>query len=405
MGVSIGGEWHEELADPGEGSYDSAADYNADSAGTSWGSGLNTTYGSGNTGNSSSMYGNTDMSGIMKGFAESSGFSIKQLEEQKRQFDETLNWQKQMWTNQGLPQLAIQQRVQDLEERKFAELTGQATRQQNWVEEIGKRQAALAEKAQTDANAIAQGQLGVAQGGLELQREIQRRQAAVAEQGLGLDVLKTQASLSGPSNWIQAANFSRGVGAGNLPGFVNQLLSGQNTSVLGGPQPGMQQSSPLSLMSMASQYGQQPQQMAAMQGKTGQGMLPGQTAGGGPIMEGGPGVINQLNAQQDQFAGQGLSDQQRQVAMQNAAQASQDQTRPQAAGSNPVPSDTDVAAAQLKSVYAKGGAALGPQQLEGLTKTEMDMFTGGGGAVGADVPGFLAQYERSRIGQKSGALV
>ena len=46
MGVMVGGEWHEELADPGGGSYESADAYNQASGGTDWGEGLNTTAGS-----------------------------------------------------------------------------------------------------------------------------------------------------------------------------------------------------------------------------------------------------------------------------------------------------------------------------------------------------------------------
>ena len=103
------------------------------------------------------------------------------------------------------------------------------------------------------------------------------------------------------------------------------------------------------------------------------------------------------------FAGQNLTEEQRAVAMRNAAAAAQGELTPMAAGTNPVPSnnDVDAAAAKLREVYSKGGASFGPQQLEGLTPTELEMFKGGGGAVGADVPGFLAQYERSRIGQQS----
>ncbi len=120
------------------------------------------------------------------GITESSGLSIKQLNEQMREFDQQLDWQKQMWQQQGLPQFAIQQRAADLEQQKFEQLAAQATRQQNWVEQIGTRQAALAEKAQADANAIAQGQLGVAQG-----------QLGLGQSQLGLDTLKTAATLTG----------------------------------------------------------------------------------------------------------------------------------------------------------------------------------------------------------------
>jgi hypothetical protein len=45
MGVMVGGEWHEELADPGGGSYESADAYNQASGQTSWGENLNTTAG------------------------------------------------------------------------------------------------------------------------------------------------------------------------------------------------------------------------------------------------------------------------------------------------------------------------------------------------------------------------
>ena len=103
----------------------------------------------------------------------------------------------------------------------------------------------------------------------------------MAESGLGLDVLKTQASLSGPSNWIQAANFSRGVGGSGLPGFVQQLLSGQNTGVLGGPQPGMQQSSPLSFNTMAQGYGMQPQAQQMAAGSSCSGRMSGPPAAAG----------------------------------------------------------------------------------------------------------------------------
>jgi hypothetical protein len=66
--------------------------------------------------------------------------------------------------------------------------------------------------------------------------------------------------------------------------------------------------------------------------------------------------------------------------------------------------NVDQAQQKLYNVYQQGGQALGPQALEGLTSSEMSMFTGGGETLGADVPGFLEQYKRSRIGQSSGAL-
>jgi hypothetical protein len=60
---------------------------------------------------------------------------------------------------------------------------------------------------------------------------------------------------------------------------------------------------------------------------------------------------------------------------------------------------TDASAAALQKLYSQGGQSLGPQALESLTPTESQMLQGGGAAIGADVPGYLAAYQQSRIGQ------
>jgi hypothetical protein len=52
MGVSIGGVWHEELADPGGGSYDSPQQYNQDAAVASQQGGENLNWGQGGGGGS-----------------------------------------------------------------------------------------------------------------------------------------------------------------------------------------------------------------------------------------------------------------------------------------------------------------------------------------------------------------
>jgi hypothetical protein len=255
-----------------------------------------------------------DLSAIRAGLQASSGLSIKQLDEQMREFDAQLEWQKQMWQQQGLPQLAIQQRAADLEQAKFEQLAAQATRQQGFTEEIGRRQAALAEKAQADANAVAQGQLGVAQG-----------QLGLGQSQLGLDTLKTAATLTGPSDWLRATAFSRGVASdANLPEFVRRLMTGQSTAVMGGPQPGATPSAPLTL-----------------------GGLAGQVTSGGDV-----------------------------ASAANAADS-------------------------VRRLFAQGGQALAPQAMEGLSSTEKSMFTGAGSDLGFDVPGFMANYDRSRIGQSA----
>jgi hypothetical protein len=287
-----------------------------------------------------------DLSAIRAGLQASSGLSIKQLDEQMREFDAQLDWQKQMWAQQGLPQLAIQQRAADLEQKKFEQLTAQVARQQDFTEEIGRRQAALAEKAQTDANAIAQGQLGVSQG-----------QLGLGQSQLGLDTLKTAASLTGPESWVRAANYARGVAQTNLPEFINRLLTGQSTNVLGGPAPGATMSAPNTLTGLANTL----------------------TAGG--QVAGGTTVPNRFTMDMP------------------TAGAAPMQAGVGAIGS--MGSDVGYAANRLRALYAMGGQALAPGALEGLSPTEKSMFEGGGSDIGADVSGFENAYARSRIGQSA----
>src|SRR6266576_1491582 len=504
--------------------------------------------------------GNADLSGYVAAMQASSGFSIKQLEEQKREYDQTLEWQKQQWRQQGLPELAIKQRAQDLEDAKFGELQrsalvseGLQTRSQDLQEKVQLGQLSIAQAQQQLQDYVQRGQLAVSQG-----------QLGVSQGQLGLDTLKTAASLSGPQNWIQASNFARGVqGNPQLPGFVNQLLSGQSTATLGGPQPGAQMSPALSMGGMAAGMGvpgqQQPQpqpgqmqpqsaadqnqymqmQMAQQQaqgqyaqqqpGQLGQPVQTMQTGqyqpqGAQPPpwqqvnyspQQGGPALSAQQQAAQQQYAqmqtGQYVPQQgqpqtqQFQVMPGAAGLRGQPGTTSQAAGATPsqMPSqmqldqytpqnqylqgyqnvpqtqqyvqqqqqaqqqqpaapnqnmygapswaqsqypgqpssaatsgqgggqnwsgattadvaklfgrtdpyaqykqqgwgqDTSSAQQGLQQVYARGGQALGPQQLEGMTSTEKQMFEGGGAAIGADVQGFNEQYARSRIGQSS----
>lgn len=255
--------------------------------------------------------GSGDLSGYVAAMQASSGFSIKQLEEQKREFDQTLEWQKQQWREQGLPELAIKQRAQDLEEAKFGELQRAAL----VSETLQTRAQDLQEKVQT-------GQLDIAKAKQQLDEIVQKGQLGVSQGQLGLDTLKTAASLSGPENWIQASNFARGVqGNPNLQGFVGQLLSGQSTATLGGPQAGMQMSAPLSMGGMAAGMGVPQQPAFAVQ--------PGQ-GGVTPLPQVGPN------------AGQPMTPEQMQAAMMQRQQQMQQQVAgqqafyPGAAGQQPV---------------------------------------------------------------------
>jgi hypothetical protein len=52
-----------------------------------------------------------------------------------------------------------------------------------------------------------------------------------------------------------------------------------------------------------------------------------------------------------------------------------------------------------RRLFGQGGGALAPGALEGLTPTELQMTGSLAKAVGGDLPTFMAQYARSRVGQ------
>lgn len=137
---------------------------------------------------------------ILDAFKASSGFSLQDLAERKRQFDATLEWQKQMWANQGMPELQIRQQAQALAQQEF--------------------------EAQ---NAIAQQNLLLAQRSQGFQEEMGRA-------GLGLDYLKTAASMGGPADVFQAADFTRGVAqSGNAPAFLQALRNNTGLAAFNAP--------------------------------------------------------------------------------------------------------------------------------------------------------------------------
>lgn len=107
---------------------------------------------------------------ILNAFKEGSGFSIKDLEEKKRQFDAQLQFSRDQMEQIGIPELVIKQQLAKLEQDKFAELTQQA-------------------------------------------------HAAQA-----FDYLKFASTLSGPADYFQQADFFRGAqGQQQLPVFLQAL--------------------------------------------------------------------------------------------------------------------------------------------------------------------------------------
>lgn len=67
---------------------------------------------------------------------------------------------------------------------------------------------------------------------LRQQREIAEQQARLAQQGLGLDLMQTLASLKGPRDWLTYANLINRTSGTALPGYAQQLMG--NTPGFGG---------------------------------------------------------------------------------------------------------------------------------------------------------------------------
>lgn len=77
--------------------------------------------------NTSSAAAGSNYAGINAYSAQASGVTQAQLAEQQREFNAQLAWAQQMWQNQGLPQLIIQQRSQALQEQQYQFQMQQAT--------------------------------------------------------------------------------------------------------------------------------------------------------------------------------------------------------------------------------------------------------------------------------------
>jgi hypothetical protein len=149
--------------------------------------------------------------------AQASGVTQAELAERKRQFDQTLEWQKQMWQNQGLPQLVIQQRAQQLAEQEF------------------QSQKALAEQAQAMQAA---GLTGTFQGAPTMAAQQQAFAQEQARAGLGLQYLQSAAALGGPENVFQSEAFLRGAAANpQLPAFLQSLQANTRMPVFNAPGP------------------------------------------------------------------------------------------------------------------------------------------------------------------------
>lgn len=161
--------------------------------------------------------------------SRASGVTQAELAEKKRQFDATLEWTKQMWANQGLPQLVINQRAQALIEQKYQsdlELARQsmALSTAGVTGQFNGAPTLAAQQQQFGQGIAAAGQTGMYNGAptLAAQQQVFGQHQALAQQAM--DYLKTAASLQGPQNVFQQSNMFRGAqGNPDVPLFLQAL--------------------------------------------------------------------------------------------------------------------------------------------------------------------------------------
>lgn len=142
--------------------------------------------------------GSADLQAVIDAYKAASGFSIKELEEKKRQFDANLALKQQEWEREGLPMLVIAQRAADLKEKEY------------------------------------------------------QTQKSMAQANLGLGYLKAAAELRGPENYFQQAQFLRGASMqGNVPEFLRALQENRAASSMGGATSG-QAAAPVTMDSLGT---------------------------------------------------------------------------------------------------------------------------------------------------------
>jgi hypothetical protein len=232
----------------------------------------------------------------------------------------------------------------------------------------------------------AAGLTGSYQGQQTQQAQLQAFNEALQQQQLGLGALQTAATLTGPSNFVQAANYARGIQNTQVPQFLNNLLSGQNGTIATG---GSGLSTPLSIGTLASNLGAtpgNPNGVSGMNGGTGNGTAATNATGASPQYSNmywnpnAPGAVPPGT----------------QAPVQQMALLGSPTSAPSGATSQP---DMNQTLSQASKVAQAGGSALGPQAWESLSPDEQSMFGSMVGGVGGSMPTFLQQYKQSRIGQ------
>jgi hypothetical protein len=242
----------------------------------------------------------------------------KSLDEQKREFDANLQFQKDQMEKMGIPQVVINQRLAQLQQDEFVfqsqmaqqdqalqqaqilgyyqppnitnpldpslsgtnmsqalgaagaspTLTSNAAgatanglpagaiptlaAQAQWAQLFGQNGAPSAGQQTLAALQQAAEMTGMFNGQQTQAAQLQAFNEAMQQQGMGLQALQMASQLQGPQNWVQAANFARGVSNSNIPVFLQNMLSGTTSPAAVG---GSGLSNPLTLGSLAGSLG------------------------------------------------------------------------------------------------------------------------------------------------------
>jgi len=342
-----------------------------------------------------------------------SGVTAADLAEKKRQFDLQLEWTKQMWAQQGLPQLQIQQQAAALAQQEFESQKAIAAQNFGLAQQTQNQANALGVSAQTgyytapQAPVTAPPGAGASTGGWQAPTQDQavtQRAAELVAQGFDQNRAAQTAMSEYQQGYLQSGNVAFGTkvsfapppvapgtpgvpGVPGVPGAVQTLagaaqqanLSGMyngapteaarqfNTATgmdylktaasLGGPADYFQQANYL----RGAQANGAPAFLQSLQNNTGLAAFnaPGGTAPGVQSMQSLAGGMT--------GSGQG-----------NTQQA---------------------ALNSIGAIGAAGGQALSPQALEQLNPDELNLFQSGLKASGFSMPSFLQSYQQSRIGQ------
>jgi hypothetical protein len=199
------------------------------------------------------------------------------------------------------------------------------------------------------------------------------QQVELAKAKLGFDLVSTAASLKGPADYVQQANYSRGISNNGGAAFLSALQSNARMAGYGAQQGTPDAESLDSLTSkLTGSYGTSTGGTTNASGQNGYrdstGTTTAQTATGGT----------------------------------QAATADSTGTSTAQNGTTSYFDNANDLKAKAGQIYAAGAHKLTSGSLEQLTPTELALLKSGVDADGGDWSTFLSQYGRSRVGQSIG---